>query len=65
MSIVRNVTTTGKARQGWLPDEINKGRMDCSYGLLAVIGFINFLLYLLCLAVRVKGRKKGQGGEYG
>ncbi|XP_042474928.1 protein NRT1/ PTR FAMILY 2.7-like [Macadamia integrifolia] len=33
---------------GWLPDNINQGRMDCVYWMLVVIGVANFSYYLMC-----------------
>ncbi|GMN24541.1 hypothetical protein TIFTF001_000599 [Ficus carica] len=39
--LVRRVT-------GWLPDDINKGRLDNVYWLLAVLGVLNFGYFLVC-----------------
>ncbi|XP_010254380.1 PREDICTED: protein NRT1/ PTR FAMILY 6.2 isoform X2 [Nelumbo nucifera] len=47
VSVVKKVTGSNDG-QGWLADNINDGRLDCFYGLLAVSSFINFLLFLLC-----------------
>ena len=33
---------------GWLPNDINQGRMDIVYWVLFVIGFVNFGYYLVC-----------------
>ncbi|CAK7337388.1 unnamed protein product [Dovyalis caffra] len=45
--IVKRVT--GKnGGQGWLADNINNGRLDYFYGLLAILGVINFVVYLIC-----------------
>ena len=33
---------------GWLPDNINQGRMDNAYWLFMVIGMVNFGYYLVC-----------------
>lgn len=33
---------------GWLPDNINKGRLDNVYWMLLVMGVINFGYYLIC-----------------
>ncbi|KAJ8753167.1 hypothetical protein K2173_017741 [Erythroxylum novogranatense] len=45
--VVRKVTGSNGG-QGWLADKINNGRLDCFYGLLAVLGFINFIVYVIC-----------------
>ncbi|KAG4190512.1 hypothetical protein ERO13_A07G035700v2 [Gossypium hirsutum] len=47
VSVVKKVTGSNDG-QGWLADNINHGRLDCFYGLLAVLGVINFVLYLVC-----------------
>ncbi|XP_030553064.1 protein NRT1/ PTR FAMILY 6.2 [Rhodamnia argentea] len=49
VSIVKKATSTG-AGQGWLADNINYGRLDCFYGLLAVLSLVNFVAYLACVA---------------
>ncbi|XP_043701387.1 protein NRT1/ PTR FAMILY 2.7-like isoform X1 [Telopea speciosissima] len=41
IDLVRRIT-------GWLPDNINRGRMDCVYWMLVVIGVANFGYYLTC-----------------
>ncbi|KAK1259760.1 Nitrate transporter 1.4 [Acorus gramineus] len=53
VSILKSVTSTGKDGQGWLADNINNGRLDCFYGLLAALCLINLVAYLVC-AARVK-----------
>ncbi|WMV42075.1 hypothetical protein MTR67_035460 [Solanum verrucosum] len=47
ISIVKKVTTTN-INNGWIGESINKGRLDCFYGLLAILIFINFGFYVLC-----------------
>lgn len=47
VSVVKKVTTSNGG-QGWLADNINVGRLDCFYGLLAVLGFVNLVIYLIC-----------------
>ncbi|KAK6927527.1 hypothetical protein RJ641_006118 [Dillenia turbinata] len=47
VSIVKAETRTGEGK-GWLVDNINNGRLDCFYGLLAALSFVNFGAYLLC-----------------
>ncbi|KAJ8768065.1 hypothetical protein K2173_021005 [Erythroxylum novogranatense] len=44
--VVKKVTGT-EVGHGWLADNINNGRLDCFYGLLAVLGVINFIVYLI------------------
>lgn len=45
--IVKRVT--GRAdQQGWLADNINYGRLDYFYALLAILSAINFGVYLIC-----------------
>lgn len=33
---------------GWLPDDINNGRLDNVYWMLLVVAVLNFFYYLLC-----------------
>ncbi|KAK4729903.1 hypothetical protein R3W88_022891 [Solanum pinnatisectum] len=47
ISIVKKVTTTN-INNGWVGESINKGRLDCFYGLLAILIFIDFGFYVLC-----------------
>lgn len=49
VSVVKKVTTSNGG-QGWLADNINYGRLDCFYGLLALLGVINLVIYLICAA---------------
>ncbi|OMO61701.1 Proton-dependent oligopeptide transporter family [Corchorus capsularis] len=49
VSIVKNVTGSS-IKQGWVGDNINSGRLDCFYGLLAALSFINFGLFLISAA---------------
>lgn len=46
VSIVKKVTATN-GRHGWLADDINYGRLDYFYGLLAVLSVINLGIYLV------------------
>ncbi|CAN0900178.1 Protein NRT1/ PTR FAMILY 6.2 [Linum grandiflorum] len=49
VTVVKKVTASGnKNGQGWLADDINHGRLDCFYGLLAVLGVLNFGVFLVC-----------------
>lgn len=47
ISIVKKVTTAN-INNGWVGESINKGRLDCFYGLLAILIFIDFGFYVLC-----------------
>lgn len=47
VSVVKKVTSSSGG-QGWLADNINYGRLDLFYWLLAVLGFINLVVYLIC-----------------
>ncbi|KAJ4707907.1 protein NRT1/ PTR FAMILY 6.2-like [Melia azedarach] len=49
VSIVKAVTGSS-GKQGWVGENINGGRLDCFYGLLAALSFINFGLFLLCVS---------------
>jgi len=55
VSIIKKVTGSNGGHD-WLADNINYGRLDCFYGLLAILGVINFVLYLFC-ATWLKPRK--------
>nr|XP_016459899.1 PREDICTED: protein NRT1/ PTR FAMILY 6.2-like isoform X1 [Nicotiana tabacum] len=55
VSIIKKVTRSNGG-DGWLADNINYARLDCFYGLLAILGVINFALYLIC-AIWFKPRK--------
>ncbi|KAK6945083.1 Proton-dependent oligopeptide transporter family [Dillenia turbinata] len=63
VSVVKRVTGS-RDGQGWLVDNINYGRLDCFYGLLAILGFINFGIFLLC-AVWYKPQKPKNGVQMG
>lgn len=47
VSVVKKVTATSGS-QGWLAADINHGRLDWFYGLLTILGVINFVAYLIC-----------------
>ncbi|OVA00438.1 Proton-dependent oligopeptide transporter family [Macleaya cordata] len=46
VSIIKKITGRNGG-EGWLADNINDGRLDCFYGLLAALSFINFGLFVL------------------
>ncbi|CAK7325545.1 unnamed protein product [Dovyalis caffra] len=42
------ITDLVRRSTGWLPDNINDGRLDCVFWMLAVIGGLNFGYYITC-----------------
>ncbi|XP_057508583.1 protein NRT1/ PTR FAMILY 6.2-like [Actinidia eriantha] len=63
VSVVKRVTGS-RDGQGWLADNINSGRLDCFYGLLAILSFINFVIYLI-VAVWYKPQRSKPAMEMG
>lgn len=49
VSVVKKVTGNNGGN-GWLADNINNGRLDCFYGLLALLSGVNFVLFLVSAA---------------
>ncbi|XP_074375237.1 protein NRT1/ PTR FAMILY 6.2-like [Apium graveolens] len=47
VSIVKKVTVNEHGK-GWLANNINLGRLDLFYGLLAVLSLVNFVMNILC-----------------
>ncbi|KAJ4837655.1 hypothetical protein Tsubulata_013866 [Turnera subulata] len=47
VTVVKKVTGN-HGSQGWLADKIDNGRLDCFYGLLAILGVVNFIVYIIC-----------------
>ncbi|KAL8125711.1 hypothetical protein AgCh_013101 [Apium graveolens] len=47
VSVVKKVTGNNHGN-GWLADNINVGRLDLFYGLVAMLSLINFFLNLIC-----------------
>ncbi|GAB4857381.1 hypothetical protein Ancab_015290 [Ancistrocladus abbreviatus] len=45
VTIVTSITTKN-GKLGWIPDNLNRGRLDYFYWLLASLSFLNFLVYL-------------------
>lgn len=66
VSIVKKVTGGNNGR-GWLADNINHGRLDYFYGLLTILGIINFVAYLVCAVwyKRSKSKSSLQMGKIG
>ncbi|KAA0061599.1 hypothetical protein IC582_011911 [Cucumis melo] len=58
VAVVKRVTGSMDG-QGWLADNINYARLDCFYGLLAILSAINFVAFLVC-AVWYKPQKPKQ-----
>lgn len=61
VSVINAVTATSRS-QGWLADEINYGKLDYFYGLLAMLGFINFGVFMVCGSVQCRiglSRRRG------
>ncbi|KAJ0751937.1 putative proton-dependent oligopeptide transporter family, PTR2 family proton/oligopeptide symporter [Helianthus annuus] len=56
VSVVKKVTGSHDG-EGWLADDINHGRLDCFYGLLSILGVINFSVYLVVAAWNKKEDK--------
>lgn len=46
--LVEIVHQTTKGDNSWLPEDLNKGRLECFYYLIAAIGVVNFVLFLVC-----------------
>ncbi|XVF14207.1 hypothetical protein REPUB_Repub09cG0038100 [Reevesia pubescens] len=47
VSTVHHMTARNKAGD-WLPEDLNKGKLDYYYYLIAALGFINFVYFLVC-----------------
>lgn len=61
VSVVKKVTGNNGG-DGWLADNINDGRLDCFYGLVAAMSGVNFVIYLVC-ASWCKEDKKGKSSS--
>ncbi|XP_057816580.2 protein NRT1/ PTR FAMILY 8.1 isoform X2 [Cryptomeria japonica] len=46
VTIVTHITTR-HGKRGWIPDNLNYGHIDYFFWLLAILSFLNFLVYLL------------------
>ncbi|XP_020595090.1 protein NRT1/ PTR FAMILY 2.13-like, partial [Phalaenopsis equestris] len=69
VSVVRKVTG-GEGRRSWLEDDLDQGRLDYYYYLIAVLGMLNFLYFLVCAkfyqykGAMAEGEEDGEeGGE--
>nr|GEX86722.1 protein NRT1/ PTR FAMILY 6.2-like [Tanacetum cinerariifolium] len=63
VSVVKKVTGNN-GENGWLADNINNGRLDLFYGLLALLSGINFLAFLVCAAWCKKDKGKTSASHY-
>ncbi|KAI7730623.1 hypothetical protein M8C21_005509 [Ambrosia artemisiifolia] len=57
VSVVKKVTGS-HGGEGWLADDIDHGRLDCFYGLLAILGVVNLVVYLVVAAWNKKDDKE-------
>ncbi|XP_021610493.2 protein NRT1/ PTR FAMILY 1.2 [Manihot esculenta] len=62
LSVVNQSTSKG-GKDGWVPDNINKGRYDKYYGLLAIMSFLNLLYFVFCCWAY--GPSKDQSSNFG
>ncbi|KVI01290.1 Major facilitator superfamily domain, general substrate transporter [Cynara cardunculus var. scolymus] len=63
VSVVKKVTAGSHGGEGWLADDIDHGRLDCFYGLLAILGVINFGVYVVVAAWNKKDDKASSAME--
>ncbi|CAJ1955256.1 unnamed protein product [Sphenostylis stenocarpa] len=69
-SVIQNVTSSG-GKQGWISDDINKGRFDKYYWVLSGLSALNIMYYLLCSwaygptvdEIRMLGEENGSSEE--
>lgn len=48
VSIVHHITVRSSSSGDWLPEDLNKGRLDYFYFLIAALGVLNFGYFLVC-----------------
>lgn len=60
VSFVHHVTLRSRAGGDWLPEDLNEGRLDWFYYLIAGLGVVNFGYFLVCAKWY---RYKGVSGE--
>ncbi|VFQ94418.1 unnamed protein product [Cuscuta campestris] len=47
LTVVTSITTRG-GKPGWIPDNLNDGHLDYFFWLLALLSFLNMLVYIFC-----------------
>ncbi|XP_051148515.1 protein NRT1/ PTR FAMILY 8.3-like [Andrographis paniculata] len=47
LTVVMSITTRG-GQTGWIPDNLNEGRLDCFFWLLAALSLGNMIIYMFC-----------------
>lgn len=55
LTVVNYVTTRGGG-PGWIPDNLNEGRLDLFFLLIAGMSFLNFLVFTWC-GINYKSKK--------
>ncbi|RVW23928.1 Protein NRT1/ PTR family 2.11 [Vitis vinifera] len=48
VSVVHQITLNGARGGDWLPEDLNKGKLDCFYYMIAALGAVNFAYFLVC-----------------
>lgn len=46
--VVHRATRGGGGGGNWLPEDLNKGRLECFYYMIAGLGVMNFVYFLVC-----------------
>ncbi|KAJ4768223.1 Major facilitator superfamily protein [Rhynchospora pubera] len=59
VSVIKSITGQN-GDKAWLADNINEGRLDYFYWLLAVLSVINFIVYLVCVAFAVRPQSQSR-----
>ncbi|PON35056.1 Proton-dependent oligopeptide transporter family [Parasponia andersonii] len=48
VSLVHHITKTGSGKGDWLPEDLNEGRLDWFYYLVAALEILNLAYFLMC-----------------
>ncbi|XP_034708132.1 protein NRT1/ PTR FAMILY 2.11-like [Vitis riparia] len=48
VSVVHQITLNGARGGDWLPEDLNEGKLDCFYYMIAGLGAVNFAYFLVC-----------------
>lgn len=59
VSVIKSVTGHN-GEKSWLADNINEGRLDYFYGLLALLSTINLIVYLVCAIFTIKPQSQSR-----